>query len=292
VTVHRELAWAKINLSLRLGPVRPSDGRHLLVTLFSSLRLADALTIEAGGGRDEVVCDAVPGRNLVADALAGLRAAGWDAPAVRVMIDKRIPLAAGMGGGSADAAAMLRAAHRLAPVPAGAVAAIAARLGADVPAQLHPGASLAVGAGEIAEPVVDLAAHGVVVVPQRFGLSSADVYREADRLGLPGGDLHAARRELAAALPGPLADRLVVNDLEAAALSLAPEIARARGAVAQAGVDRALVCGSGPTVIGVCWGSDGVERAARAAARLRARFPGVVNAAPLARGVGEPSSKP
>ena len=78
------------------------------------------------GAADEVVCEGVAGPNLVADAVAALRAAGWDAPPVRIGIHKRIPVAAGMGGGSADAAAMLRLAPRLAPVAGERVAQIAA----------------------------------------------------------------------------------------------------------------------------------------------------------------------
>ena len=77
---------------------------------------------ESDSGVDEVVCDGVQGPNLVSDALLALRAAGWAAPPVRVEIGKRIPVAAGMGGGSADAAAMLRCAPRLSPVDAGRAA--------------------------------------------------------------------------------------------------------------------------------------------------------------------------
>ena len=84
-------------------------------------------------------------------ALAGLRARGWDAPPVQVTIDKRIPVAAGMGGGSADAAAVLRMAPRVAPVVTGRCAELAAELGADVPSQLAPGLVLGTGAGDEVE---------------------------------------------------------------------------------------------------------------------------------------------
>ena len=148
---------------------------------------------------------------------SALRAAGWDAPPVRVTIDKRIPVAAGMGGGSADAAAMLRCAPRLAPVDDERLRAIAASLGADVPGQLRPGVSLGTGAGEVIAPLPALAPYGVLVVPQPFGLSTPDVFREADRLGLP-----RSRAELDA-LARPWSPRrwrpeLLVNDLEPAAL--------------------------------------------------------------------------
>ena len=131
------------------------------------------------------VCEGVAGPNLVADALAGTAAprAGPRRPSGSSS-DKRIPVAAGMGGGSADAAAMLRCAPRLAPVTDGVLDRIAAELGADVPSQLHPGPSLGTGAGEILRPLRRSRALRVLVLPQPFPLATRDVYREADRLGL------------------------------------------------------------------------------------------------------------
>jgi 4-diphosphocytidyl-2-C-methyl-D-erythritol kinase len=271
-----ERAPAKINLCLFLGPLR-GDGRHELVTVFDSISLFDELEI-AEGSTDEVICDGVPGPNLVADALFGLRAAGWSAPPMRVVIRKRIPVAAGMGGGSADAAAMLRCAARLAPVGDEVLQRIAVSLGADVPGQLRPGPSLGTGAGEIIAPLPALEPYGLVVLPQPFQLATRDVYREADRLGLPrsGPELATLAAELAAGLP----DRLV-NDLEPAALSLAPAIGGAVAAARDAGADDAIVCGSGPTVIGVFRGADGERRAQRAADQV-----GGVAAAPVGAGVG------
>jgi 4-diphosphocytidyl-2-C-methyl-D-erythritol kinase len=280
-----EAAPAKINLCLFLGPAR-ADRRHELVTVFDSIALTDELEVVAGG-EDTVVCDGVEGPNLVTDALAALRAAGWDAPPVTVRIRKRIPVAAGMGGGSADAAAMLRLAPRLARVAADVVAGIATRLGADVPAQLDPGPSLGTGAGDVIDALPALAPYGVLVLPQPFALSTAHVFREADRLGLsrPADDLSALRAELTAVLPAAVPPRLVVNDLEAAALSLRPEIAGALDAARDAGADAALVCGSGPTSIGIFWGRDGLHRARVAAAGLARAHPGAVAVPPVHRGV-------
>ena len=254
------------------------------MTLFDSVGLCDELTFaEARTGCDRVLCDGVPGPNLVADALAALREAGWDAPALEVTIDKRIPVAAGMGGGSADAAATLRAAPRLAPIAGSTTAQIAARLGADVPGQLRPGPSLGTGAGERIEPLPALAPYGVLVIPQPFALSTADVYRETDRLGLPRAReeldrLHAA---LAAGLPSDLTPELMINDLQPASLSLAPGIEPALDAAVGAGADRAIVCGSGPTVIGIFAGATGERRAAEAASALSGLFPGVVGTGPV-----------
>jgi 4-diphosphocytidyl-2-C-methyl-D-erythritol kinase len=280
--LERERAYAKINLCLFLGPTR-SDGRHELVTLFDSVGLADELVVTASDGVDRVVCDGVSGPNLVADALSALRAAGWAPPPLTVTIDKRIPVAAGMGGGSADAAAMLRCAPRLAPVDSAVLAEIAAGLGADVPSQLRPGPSLGTGAGELIEPLAPLAPYGVLVIPRRFALSTPDVYREADRLGLPRSreGLQALHHSLGAAIPPGPTPELIVNDLQPAALSLAPQIGDALGAARGAGADHAIVCGSGPTVIGIFDGADGERRAAAAATALSDLFAGVFGTGPV-----------
>jgi len=260
----RALAPAKVNLCLFLGPLR-RDGRHELVTLFESVSLADELELTVlGAGEDEVICPGVEGRNLVFDALAALRAGGWDGPPVRVEIRKRIPVAAGMGGGSADAAAALRLADAVAPLPSGLAERVARQLGADVPAQLAPGVSLGAGAGDEVEPLAPLDEHAFVIVTAPFGLSTAAVYREADRLGLPRPSLAGLRERLAAAGPRP-SDELIVNDLEPATLSLAPSLSGTLEALRRAGAEQALVCGSGPTVMGVFWGPGARERAGRAA---------------------------
>jgi 4-diphosphocytidyl-2-C-methyl-D-erythritol kinase len=281
--LERERAYAKINLCLFLGPTRP-DGRHQLVTLFDSVGLADELVVtESVAGADRVVCAGVETPNLVGDALSALRAAGWAPPPLTVTIDKRIPVAAGMGGGSADAAAMLRCAPRVAPVSSAVLAEIAARLGADVPGQLRPGPSLGTGAGELIEPLAPLAPYGVLVIPRPLALSTPDVYREADRLRLPrsGAELEALHGSLAAAIPpGPTAE-LIVNDLQPAALSLAPEIGDGLHAARHAGADHAIVCGSGPTVIGIFAGADGERRAAAAATALSDLFEGVLGIGPV-----------
>jgi 4-diphosphocytidyl-2-C-methyl-D-erythritol kinase len=308
------LAPAKVNLCLFLGPVR-DDGRHELVTLFESVSLADELIVDTDADRDEVICSGVDGPNLVSAAIEGLRAVGWDGPRVRIEVAKRIPVAAGMGGGSADAAAALRLACELAPGRPEEVAALAASLGADVPSQLAPGLVLGTGAGDIVEPFPPLGEHAFVIVPHRVALSTAEVYREADRLGLPRGadELGRLYDGLLAALgaPASLADaadlddppsatdrdtsasstRLVgylINDLQAAALSACPEIADSLAAVSGAGAETALVCGSGPTVAGVFWGSDAAGRARIAAHALAPEFTGTTHAVPVGAEFGLP----
>ena len=281
----RALAPAKVNLSLFLGGTR-ADGRHRLVTVFESLSLADTLELEViEGPEDLVVCHGVEGENLAARALAALRARGWDGPPVQISIEKRIPVAAGMAGGSADAAAALRLAMALAPGRAEEVDQIAAELGADVPSQLLPGVALGTGAGEIVEHFEPLPEHAFVVLPAEVGLSTPDVFREADRLGLQRSseELDELYEELVAALaPDPeLPDRLLVNDLEPAAVSLCPGCGDALDAMRAAGAEHAMVSGSGPTVVGIWWGLGAVGRAFAAAHRLRADYPLALGAEPV-----------
>lgn len=252
----REQAPGKVNLCLFLGPAR-ADGRHELVTIFQPLTLADEVSLTPGpfgATTDEVVCPGVEGDNLAAAALRAFRArTGWTGGPVRLTIAKRIPLAAGMAGGSADAGAALRLVARAAGVDDDALLLdIAAGLGADVPAQLRPGRMLATGAGERLEPLAPPPAFGVVILPSHERLSTADVFREADRLGLPRdgaglADCLAAVHAAGNDLPG----ELLVNDLQPAALSLCPAIDDALVALRAAGARHSLVCGSGPTVAGL-----------------------------------------
>ena len=288
----RALAPAKVNLSLFLGGTR-ADGRHRLVTVFESLSLADVLELELAGDEDAVVCPGIEGENLALRALVGLRARGWDAPPVRVSIEKRIPVAAGMAGGSADAAATLRMAMAVAPGRAEEVEQLAVELGADVPSQLLPGVALGTGAGEMVEHFAALPEHAFVVVPSEFALATPDVFREADRLGLQrsGDELDALYERLVGALaPEPhLPAELLVNDLEPAAVSLCPWCDEALEAVRAAGAGHAMVSGSGPTVVGIWWGEGAAGRAFAAAHGLRDRYPATVGAEPVSAEYAAPS---
>jgi 4-diphosphocytidyl-2-C-methyl-D-erythritol kinase len=285
-------APGKVNLSLFVGGSRP-DGRHELITLIESVSLADELELVTRVSlEDDVVCAGIDDPNIVSSALAGLRARGWNAPRVHVTIRKHIPIAAGMGGGSADAAAVLRIAGRLARIDDGVVEELAAELGSDVPSQLAPGLVLGTGAGDEVEPRAPLAPHAFVVVPSPHRLSTASVYAEADRLGLGDHELEFAARlpDLWSSLtPGArLPGRLVVNELEPAAVSLCPDISGALESVRETGADHAFVCGSGPTVAGLYWGLDGPARAEAAATSLAPRYPGACCAVPVPADFGFP----
>jgi 4-diphosphocytidyl-2-C-methyl-D-erythritol kinase len=271
------IAPAKLNLCLYVG-ARREDGLHELCSLFQPLALADRITVSVAE-RDEVVCPGVRGPNLAAAALAALRDAGWEHAPVRIEIDKRIPLAAGLGGGSADAAAVLRLATGELP----GLERIAASLGADVPSQLDPRPALVSGAGERLEPLPEPGEWAAVLIPDERGLATADVYAEADRLG-PARDAdalaEAAERIRAAAQPGatPLDfPELVENDLAAAAISLRPEIQEALDQLRDVGAAVALITGSGPTAVGLF---PNVARADAAAAALPHRYASAVVTTP------------
>ncbi len=266
----RELAPAKINLGLTLGPLR-DDGRHRLVTVMQPVALCDSLELlpaELGSSGDQTLCLGVEGENLVDKAVAGFRdASGWRGAAVLIEVEKKIPVAAGMAGGSADAGAALRLLARVSGIAdEELLMSVARELGADVPGQLKPRRYLASGAGEELRALPEAAPFGVLVVPAGHGLATADVFAEADRLALPrsAAELESRQAELVAALAAGAAfapPELLVNDLEPAAVSLAPELAWTLDDVRSAGAQTALVCGSGPTVIGL-FGDLGGARAA------------------------------
>jgi 4-diphosphocytidyl-2-C-methyl-D-erythritol kinase len=243
-----ELAPAKINLCLYLGPTRV-DGRHELVSIMQSITLADRLRLrdaDAGADGDEVRCPGVDGPNLCSAALAAFRAAtGWDGPPQVLEIEKHVPVAAGMGGGSGDAAAALRLIARRAGIDDLELELLlAAGLGADVPGQVRPGRVLARGAGERITRLADPDPFGILVLPSAARLVTADVYRQADRMGL-GRDA----AELAAL--DPIGRPEFVNDLEPAARALEPTIDAALVDARRLGAATAIVSGSGPTVIGL-----------------------------------------
>jgi 4-diphosphocytidyl-2-C-methyl-D-erythritol kinase len=258
-------APAKLNLCLFLGPRRP-DGLHELCSLFEPLALADRIVVE-DAERDQVHCEGVEGENLAERALAALRRQGWDRAPQRIAIEKRIPVAAGLGGGSADAAAVLR-------LGTGEVAdleRLAAGLGADVPSQLLPSLAMVRGAGERVARLPGPEPHAVVLLPGGGGLRTAEVFAEADRRGLGRSvdELDAlAERLLTAAGAGasPLSYAgLLANDLEPAARVLRPEIGEALDDLRAAGAPLALMTGSGPTAFGIF---EDLGSAQAAAARL------------------------
>lgn len=262
-----EPAPAKLNLRLLVGPARP-DGYHPIRSLMVTLAgLEDTVTVSPAAAR-EVVCEGLeedlpPEGNLAWAALDALsEEAGEPLPPLRVRIVKRIPARAGLGGGSSDAAATLRAADRLLGLGLGRarLEAAAARVGSDVPFLVAGGSQWAEGRGERLSPGPAVGLHAVVLVPA-LGLSTAAVYRAFDALPPPPPPDDAPPP----ADPGALA-AWTRNDLWPAALACAPGIGAAARALRAAGARRVLLCGSGAGVAGLFADPD----AARAAATVLA----------------------
>jgi 4-diphosphocytidyl-2-C-methyl-D-erythritol kinase len=248
------LAPGKVNLCLLVGAPR-ADGLHPLVSVVQPTKLGDEVTLEPGEGEDIVVCPGVEGDNLAARALREFRAAtGWDGPPQRLTITKRIPIAAGMAGGSSDAAAALRLISRAAHLPIPPE--LPMRLGADVTVMLYAQRALMTGAGEHVEALPS-DRPPLIVVPLDAELGAGQVYAEFDARDTPRTpeQLDAAARAIRAGEPFEY-----TNDLEPAARRLCPAIDPALEALREIGVERPMVTGSGPTVFGIAHDPDAVAQ--------------------------------
>lgn len=249
---------AKINLLLGVGARRP-DGFHELNTVFCAVELYDAVTaIPAGELSVRLTGPESAGlptdeRNLAWRAATLLASHAGTRPSVALSIDKAIPIAAGLAGGSADAAATLLACAQLwnLPLDPGPLDRLAAELGSDVSFGLHGGSALGTGRGERLRPVPSTEFHWVLAAA-RGGLSTPEVYGELDRQRAAGtelapvGSAEQVIAALAAGDPHLLAPHLG-NDLEPAALALAPYLGATLAAGREAGALAGLVSGSGPT---------------------------------------------
>lgn len=251
-------AHAKINLDLRVLGTRP-DGFHELRTVFQAVSLHDTITCLPREGPFAIECSAagVPldASNLIWRAAAALwRALRRSGPVrdVVIRLEKRIPLQAGLGGGSADAAATLvglAAAWRV-PIRPAQMIDVAASLGADVPFFLAGGTALGLGRGDEVYPLADLPRHWIVLVVPGFGVSTGEAYGWYD-----------AERELARGpavrepqyVPGPWPSRAaqMINDLEAPIARHHPEIDQMKAALRRAGAVAAAMSGSGSAVFGL-----------------------------------------
>ncbi|MBW2281721.1 MAG: 4-(cytidine 5'-diphospho)-2-C-methyl-D-erythritol kinase [Deltaproteobacteria bacterium] len=267
------LAPAKLNLGLRILDRRP-DGYHEIETVFVPLRLFDELEIEASPEPGiHLECDdpALPldGRNLAVRAAERTSAALGVEPAWAIRLRKRIPVAAGLGGGSSDAAAVILGLEELAgtALDSRVRAELARGLGADVPFFLDPRPAVGRGVGDRLEPIPDVPELSWLLVRLPFGISTAEAYQSASReLTLP------RRGSSIAALLGPSgAVGSPENDLETFAVRGHPEIEQARRALLEEGARAAGMSGSGPTVYGLF---DDTEAARAVAARVTgARLP-------------------
>lgn len=244
----RELAFAKLNLILHVGRPRP-DGLHPLCSLFASIDLADTIDVRPAAS-DTVRCVGVDGPNLALTALTAFRERA-PLPPLEIEIEKRIPVAAGLGGGSADAAAVLRAANAIAgmPLALSELREVAVGLGSDVPSQVEPRHALVQGVGERVEPI-GLPALAVVLCPCADGLSTRSVYAELDRRDAGRDHLDPEPLRHLAGDPRALVAALE-NDLQQATLALRPELADTLTALRDAGAVGSAVSGSGPTCFGL-----------------------------------------
>lgn len=248
-----ERAYAKLNVFLRVLSRRP-DGFHQIQTLILPLDLHDVVTVEPAQtltvevtGERAAELEGAGGESLAARAAQAVaQRAGGDAN-VAILIDKRIPVSAGMGGGSADAAAVLRAMGRAAGLDSTALLQIAAELGSDIPALLDPEPCYSAGRGEQIAP-----AHAAttfwVVKPFPSAVSTADAYAWWDEAPLTGPDPGAL---IAALETGnvELVGSALHNDLQPGVVVRHPQVARAIEAFIGQGALGAVMTGSGPTVV-------------------------------------------
>ena len=266
---------AKVNLQLAVGPVR-ADGYHDVATVYHAVSLFDEVTVTpaerdsvaiTGEGADSVPTD---GGNLAARAARALaRAVGHgsrDAPGLAIQITKRIPVAAGLAGGSADAAATLVACNELwgTGLSQKELCELASGIGSDVAFGLLGGTAIGIGRGEQVTPVLTSGTFHWVLAFANGGLSTADVYAACDRMRASQESRKAKGRKVGtASVPDPALDNALIaalrsgdpaklgpllsNDLESAAISLRPGLRRALAAGQELGALGAMVSGSGPT---------------------------------------------
>lgn len=249
-------APGKVNLALAVGP-RREDGYHPLATVFQAVsvfeevtaRPADALGLTVSG----VTGAPVDATNLAWRAAELLAARVGIEPQVHLHVHKQVPVAGGMAGGSADAAAALLACDVLWGTGQSRedLATLAAELGADVPFCLLGGTAVGSGRGDLLSPVLTRGRYHWTLAVRRTGLSTPTVFARFDELAEPGLADPEPDRELLAALRTGEAEELgrcLGNDLEPAALELAPELERTIAVARGAGALGVLVSGSGPTV--------------------------------------------
>jgi 4-diphosphocytidyl-2-C-methyl-D-erythritol kinase len=256
-------APGKINLHLMVGDLR-DNGYHDLTTVFHAVSLVDEITVRnadvlslkiSGEGADQLPLDE---RNLAWRAAELMAEHVGRAPDVSISIDKSIPVAGGMGGGSADAAAVLVALNSLweLGVPRRDLHTLAARLGSDVPFALHGGTALGTGRGEELATVLARNTFHWVLAFADGGLSTPKVFGELDRLREVGSpprldDPEPVVAALASGDPDQLAP-LLGNELQPAALSMKPALRRVLRAGVEAGALAGIVSGSGPTCTFLC----------------------------------------
>ncbi len=269
-------AHAKVNLDLRVLGVRP-DTYHELRTVFQTIELHDTLVCADAPGPFTLKCRTpnVPldASNLIWKAAASL----WDALGragdvsdTTISIDKKIPVAAGLGGGSADAAAALTALARLwGGAPMTLLREVGGTIGADVPFFLSGGTALGLGRGEEVYPLVDMPPHFLVIVRPPFGVSTAEAYAWYDEDRAAG--LRDVRELQLLPVPWPSRAAQMINDLEPPVVRRHPEISTLKAQLKELGAIAAAMSGSGSAVFGLFRNRAAAERAVRPLSKGGAR---------------------
>ncbi len=269
----RELAQAKINLVLNVLSRRP-DGYHEIASVMQTLALYDELELAEAGAGVGLTCEGLPvpcdDSNLARRAALLLGARCGVRLKLRIHLRKRIPVAAGLGGGSADAAAVLRGLNRLwgLGLSLEELARLGAELGSDVPFCVFGGTALVGGRGERVVPLPPAPPLHVVLFKPPFGVATAEAYRGLDRIPGPSGAVENMLAALREGNPESLG-RCLVNDLESVTLRRHPELARFKERLRVPGVYGALLAGSGPTLFALA-----TDRAVAEEIGARLRRPG------------------
>jgi 4-diphosphocytidyl-2-C-methyl-D-erythritol kinase len=272
----RVRAYAKVNLDLRVLGTR-TDGFHEVRTVFQSVALHDTLLCVTRPGPFALRCrtSGVPldESNLVWRAAAALWTAMGraDVPAdIAISIRKQIPMQAGLGGGSADAAATLLALARVwGGVPLPVIRDVAGAIGADVAYFLSGGTALGLGRGEEIYPLVDLPTHWVVIVQPPYGISTAEAYAWYDEDRTAG--LREPREPQMLPVPWPTRAAQMINDLEPPVVRRHPEIGTLKTVLREAGAVAAAMSGSGSAVFGLFRTQAAAVRALKPVTRAGAR---------------------
>ena len=265
-------AHAKVNLDLRIFGTRP-DGYHELRTVFQSVELHDTLTCSEQPGpftlKTRAAAIPTDHSNLVWKAAAALwKALGrsGDPRDTVISIEKAIPIEAGLGGGSADAAAALQVLSRLwGNAPIALLRDVAVGIGADVPFFLSGGTALGLGRGEEIYPLVDLPVHWVVLVRPPYGVSTAEAYAWYDEDRAAG--IRESRELQILPVPWPTRAAQMINDLEPPVVRRHPEIGALKAALREAGAVAAAMSGSGSAVFGLFRSRSAASRVVRPLSR-------------------------
>jgi 4-diphosphocytidyl-2-C-methyl-D-erythritol kinase len=272
-----ELACAKINLFLRVTG-RRADGYHQLDSVFLPISLADEIRIEVSTAEETSItlnCDApalLSSQSNLATRAARAFMSEFDLAAkIQIDLKKKIPIAAGLGGGSSDAGAVLRMLASAAEIDdeddRATIRRIALSLGADVPFFLDPRPSRVTGIGELIAPMPKVPRIPIVIAAPPFEVPTAAIFRALKPEHWSG---PAPDTDIDAIMRGEISSAITVNDLAATAIAQFPEIRRLKALLEESGARAAQMSGSGGAVFGMF---DSLEDAERAAEKLKRRAP-------------------